>query len=121
MTESFDAGVAHLIGRYADAVRVPAGYDQIFVSGTPGLTADGTVPADVGEESAQARRNVEAILRRSGAELAEIVSVRQWLTGAEDIAAYFAVRSHSLRHEPASMLANIPALVCGPASGARSK
>jgi 2-iminobutanoate/2-iminopropanoate deaminase len=87
------------------------------VPGTPGLTADGTVPADVGEESAQARRNVEAILRRSGAELAEIVSVRQWLTGAEDIAAYFAVRSHSLRHEPAY----IPALVCGPASGASSK
>jgi hypothetical protein len=40
--ESFDAGIARQLGHYADAVRVPAGYDQILVSGTPGLarTAD---------------------------------------------------------------------------------
>lgn len=44
--ESFDVGVAHQIGHYADAVRVPAGYDQILVSGTPGLAPDGTVPGD---------------------------------------------------------------------------
>lgn len=29
--ETFDAGVAHRIGRYADAVRAPAGCDQILV------------------------------------------------------------------------------------------
>ena len=43
--ESFDAGVAHQLGLYADAVRVPAGWDQILVSGTPGLAPDGTLPA----------------------------------------------------------------------------
>ncbi|MGH3408646.1 MAG: hypothetical protein ACRDRJ_40055 [Streptosporangiaceae bacterium] len=39
MTEprAFDAGIARQIGHYADAVRVPAGYDQIPVPGTPGL------------------------------------------------------------------------------------
>jgi hypothetical protein len=31
--ESFDAGIARQIGHYADAVRVPASYDQILVSG----------------------------------------------------------------------------------------
>jgi hypothetical protein len=41
--EAFDAGVAHQIGHYADAVRVPSGYDQILVSGTPGLAPDGSV------------------------------------------------------------------------------
>jgi len=34
--EAFDAGVAHQIGHYADAVRVPSGYDQILVSRHPG-------------------------------------------------------------------------------------
>jgi hypothetical protein len=35
--EAFSTGVAHKIGRYSDAVRVPAGYEQIVTSGTPGL------------------------------------------------------------------------------------
>jgi hypothetical protein len=43
--ESFDAGIARQIGHYADAVRVPAGHDQILVSGTPGLAPDGSLPA----------------------------------------------------------------------------
>jgi 2-iminobutanoate/2-iminopropanoate deaminase len=42
-TESFDPGMARQIGHYADAVRIPAGYDQIVVSGTSGLTADGSL------------------------------------------------------------------------------
>jgi hypothetical protein len=33
--ETSDAGFSHQIGRYSDAIRVPAGYDQIIVSGTP--------------------------------------------------------------------------------------
>lgn len=109
--ESFDAGVAHQIGRYADAVLVPAGYQQIFVSGTPGLTSDGTLPGDVTEESRQAWRNVAEILARAGAQLTDIVSVRQWLTDAADIPAYVAVRSEFIKHEPASMLAVIAGLV----------
>ena len=32
--EAFSTGVAHTIGRYSDAVRVPAGYEQIVTSGT---------------------------------------------------------------------------------------
>jgi 2-iminobutanoate/2-iminopropanoate deaminase len=109
--ESFDVGVAHQIGRYADAVRVPSGYDQILVSGTPGLTADGTVPTDFTDEVAQAWRNVEAILARAGGTLADIVSVRQWLTRAENIPAYVAVRSQFVVHEPAFMLGVLTGLV----------
>lgn len=109
--ESFDAGVAHQIGRYADAVRVPAGYDQILVSGTPGITADGSVPDDIAGESTQAWRNISAVLSLAGASLADIVSIRQWLTDAGDIGAYVTVRSHFVKHEPASFLGVIPALV----------
>ena len=39
--EAFSTGVAHKIGRYSDGVRVPAGYEQIVTSGTPGLRPDG--------------------------------------------------------------------------------
>jgi enamine deaminase RidA (YjgF/YER057c/UK114 family) len=109
--EAVSTGIAHQIGRYSDAVRVPAGYEQIFVSGTPGLRADGSVPDDFAEEAAQAWRNVAAALSRAGAELTDIVSVRQWLTSADDIAACAAVRSEVIKHEPAFMLGVISGLV----------
>jgi enamine deaminase RidA (YjgF/YER057c/UK114 family) len=110
-SEAVNAGVAHQIGHYADAVRVPAGYDAIFVSGTPGLTEDGSLADDITGQATQAWRNVEAILTRAGASLADIVSVRQWLVNADDMADYVAVRSQVLKHESASMLAVVPALV----------
>ncbi|HEY4458491.1 MAG TPA: Rid family hydrolase [Pseudonocardiaceae bacterium] len=109
--QSFDVGIAHQIGRYSDAVRIPAGYDQIIVSGTPGLAEDGTVPAEFADEAAQAWRNVETILARAGAGLADVVSIRQWLTDAAYIRDYVAVRSRFIQHEPTNMLAVIPALV----------
>jgi 2-iminobutanoate/2-iminopropanoate deaminase len=110
-TNSIDAGVAHRIGHYADAVRVPAGYDQIYVSGTPGLTPDGTVPGTITDEARQAWRNVADILSRAGASLTDIVSVRQWLTNAEDVDAYVAVRGEFIHHEPVAMLAVVTGLV----------
>jgi 2-iminobutanoate/2-iminopropanoate deaminase len=103
--QSFSTGTAHQIGRYADAVRIPAGYDQIVLSGTPGLRPDGSLPEDFAEEAAQAWRNVAAALAGAGAELTDIISVRQWLTSADDI------RKEVIKHEPVFMLAVIPGLV----------
>ena len=40
-----------------------------------------------------------------------MVSIRQWLTDADGIKAYTLVRSEFVKHECASMLAVIPALV----------
>ena len=51
------------------------------------------------------------MLRGAGADLSDIISVRQWLTSADDIAAYGAVRSSLIEHQPTFMLAVIPALV----------
>ncbi|HEX6519379.1 MAG TPA: Rid family hydrolase [Streptosporangiaceae bacterium] len=109
--QSFDAGIARQIGHYSDAVRVPAGYDHLIVSGTPGLAPDGTLPADMTRQATRAWRNIEMILHEAGAALADIVAVRQWLTSSDDIADYVAVRSSFLTHKPAFMLAVIPALV----------
>jgi 2-iminobutanoate/2-iminopropanoate deaminase len=109
--EALSTGIAHHIGRYSDAVRVPAGYEQIFVSGTPGLRPDGSLPEDFSEEAAQAWRNVAEALSLGGAELTDIVSVRQWLTSADDIPAYAKVRSEVIQHEPAFMLGVVSGLV----------
>ena len=112
--ESISTGIATHIGRYADAVRIPAGAEVIYTSGTPGLRPDGTLPEDFTDEVTQAWRNIEEALRRAGAALTDIVSVRQWLTDANDIPAYAAVRSKVITHEPVFMLAVIPALVWWP-------
>ena len=46
-----------------------------------------------------------------GASLSEVVSVRQWLTSAEDIPAYVEVRNNFIIHKPAALLGVIPSLV----------
>jgi 2-iminobutanoate/2-iminopropanoate deaminase len=109
--QTYDAGVSHRIGRYSDAIRVPAGYDQIVVSGTPGIDENGNIPADFADEVRQAWRNVAAILEEAGASISDIVSVRQYLTREEDIKAYLDVRSELITHEPAGMLLVAKALM----------
>ena len=51
------------------------------------------------------------LLRSDGASIPDVVSIRQWLTDADGIKAYTLVRSEFVKHECASMLAVIPALV----------
>ncbi len=108
---TYDAGVAHRIGRYADAVRVPAGYDQIVVSGTPGIDENGDIPANFADEVRQVWRNVAAILEKAGASISDIVSVRQYLTREEDLEAYVEARSEVVTHETAGMLLVAKALM----------
>jgi 2-iminobutanoate/2-iminopropanoate deaminase len=98
-----DAGISHQVGRYSDAVRAPANYDQIVVSGTPGLDEDGNIPADFADEARQAWRNVASILEKAGASISDIVSIRQYLTREEDIKTYVAVQREVLTHERAAM------------------
>ena len=106
--QTYDAGVSHQIGRYSDAIRVPAGYDQIVVSGTPGLDENGNIPADFADE---AWRNVAATLEKAGASISDIVSIRQYLTREEDIKTYVAVLNQMVTHEPAGMLLVTTAMV----------
>jgi len=109
--QTYDARVSHQIGRYSDAIRVPAGYDQIVVSGTPGLDENGSIPADFADEARQAWRNVAAILEKAGASISDIVNIRQYLTREEDIRTYLAVQKQVITHEPAGMLVVATAMV----------
>ena len=103
-SQTYQAGVSRQIGRYSDAIRVPAGYDQIVVSGTPGLDENGNIPPDFADEARQAWRNVAVILEKAGASISDIVSIRQYLTREEDIETYLAVQQEMITHEPAGML-----------------
>lgn len=103
-------GVAAHIGHYADAVAVSGG-TQIFVSGTPGVRDDGTVPEDFADEARQCWINVENALGKAGAKLTDIVYMRQWITSREYASAYLAVSKEIIRHRPAAMFSIIDGLV----------
>jgi enamine deaminase RidA (YjgF/YER057c/UK114 family) len=104
-------GVADHIGHYADAVTVSGSGTQIFVSGTPGVREDGTLPEDFTEEARQCWANVEAALGKAGAELTDIVYMRQWVTSRDYASAYLAVSKEIIQHRPAAMFAIIDGLV----------
>jgi 2-iminobutanoate/2-iminopropanoate deaminase len=109
--ETVYTGVAHHIGRYADACVVPAGGRTIYVSGTPGLTEDGKVPELFGDEVRQMFVNIEAALAKAGAAMSDVVSVRQWLTRADDLPEYVGLQKEFIKHEPAAMLSFIDGFV----------
>jgi hypothetical protein len=49
--EPVNIGASRQIGHYGDAIRVPAGYEQIITSGRPGLTAERELPGNVTEQA----------------------------------------------------------------------
>jgi 2-iminobutanoate/2-iminopropanoate deaminase len=104
-------GVAAHIGHYADAVAVSGSGTYIFVSGTPGVREDGTVPEDFTDEARQCWANVEHALGKAGAKLTDIVYMRQWVTSRDNASAYLAVSKEVIRHQPAAMFSIIDGLV----------
>jgi hypothetical protein len=71
----------------------------------------GSLPGDMTGQATQAWQNIQTTLSQVGASLSDIVSVRQWLTSAEDIRAYVEVRNKFITHKPAALLGAIPGLV----------
>lgn len=66
---------------YSRAVRVG---DQIFVAGTVGLDyATGLIPEDPCAQFDQAIANIERALKMAGAELADVVQITLYVTGAD--------------------------------------
>lgn len=100
-----DIGVAGQIGRYSDAVEVPAGSRLLFLSGTPGLAPDGELPEGIEAQAEQAWQNVLTALAEAGMDVHDLVKIRQYLVSESDLAAYTAVRARYLGDaRPASML-----------------
>ncbi len=112
MNLQHDIGVASQIGKYGDAMEVPANSRWLLTSGTPGLALDGTLPDDITAQSELAWGHIVALLDRAGMTVGDLVKVTQYLTSEADIAGYAQVRSRFLGDaRPASMLMVIPALV----------
>jgi 2-iminobutanoate/2-iminopropanoate deaminase len=108
--QTIDQGIATKIGYYADAIVIPAGYQQVLVSATPGIDQDGEVADDATGQSEQAWENVTRVLEAAGATVGDIVFTRLWLTRESDIGAGLAVRKRYLTRRPASTVAVVDAL-----------
>lgn len=107
-----NAGIAQRIGTYSDAMLVEPNARWLFVSGTPGLRSDGSVPEGITAQSEQAWTNLCAILEQGGMSVRDLVKVTHYLLRSEDIKPYVAVRARFLGDaRPASMLLVVPALV----------
>jgi 2-iminobutanoate/2-iminopropanoate deaminase len=107
-----DIGVARQIGAYSDAIEVGPNLRWLLTSGTPGLATDGDLPKDISGQTELAWKHVISMLERAGMTVADIVKVTQYLTRAEDIAAYGKVRTRFLGDvRPAAMLLVVPQLV----------
>lgn len=108
-----DIGVASRIGVYSDAVEVQPNLRWLVTSGAPGLPIQGgTLPSDITGQAELAWKHIARILEKANMDVGDIIKVTQYLTRAEDIAAYSKVRNRFLGEiRPASMLLVIPQLV----------
>jgi enamine deaminase RidA (YjgF/YER057c/UK114 family) len=108
-----DIGVASQIGSYSDAIEAKPNLRWLMTSGTPGLTVNGDgLPKDITGQAELAWQHIIGILGKAAMTVTDIVKVTQYLTRADDIAAYAKVRTRYLgQARPAAMLLVIPQLV----------
>ena len=110
--QTHDLGIARQIGKYSDAVEVASGGRWLMISGTPGLTADGTLPSGITAQAEQVWKNIFATLQAARMEPSDLVKTTSYLTSAADIEAYAKVRSKYLGDiRPASMLMVVTGMV----------
>jgi 2-iminobutanoate/2-iminopropanoate deaminase len=102
-------GQAEPVSHYCHVVR--AG-NLIWVSGALGVAADGTVPADAGEQMELALASIDACLKAAGAGAEHVVKVNVYLTDILDRAKVNPPRQRYFgEHRPASTLVGVTALV----------
>jgi reactive intermediate/imine deaminase len=86
--------------------------DLVWVSGTVGMAADGTVPADVVEQFELAIANMDTCLKAAGAGAEHVVKVVVYLTDIDDRSKINPIRQRYFGpHRPASTLVEVSALV----------
>ena len=84
----------------------------IWVSGTVGVTANGSIPEDVVEQFEVAIANMDACLKATGAGAEHVVKVTVYLTDVNDRKRINPIRQRYFGpHRPASTLVEVSALV----------
>jgi enamine deaminase RidA (YjgF/YER057c/UK114 family) len=92
MQELLPPEIAAPFARYVHGVLVPEGYRLILTSGQLGLSADGSVPDDVGAQARICFGNIDAILRAGGATRADVIRINAFVTDRAFMPGYMAER-----------------------------
>lgn len=104
-------GVAPPLSNYSHGVVIPDGMKQLHVSGQIGITPDGTIPDDVGEQARWCFANILAILAAEGMSADNLVSLTTYVVGEDNLAAVRQARQQALGDAaPASTLVFVTAL-----------
>ncbi len=104
-------GVAPPLSHYSHGVVVPDGMQQLHVSGQIGITPDGAIPDDVGEQARWCFANVLAILAEEGMAADNLVSLTTYVVGEDNLGAVRQARRQALGEvAPASTLVFVTAL-----------
>jgi enamine deaminase RidA (YjgF/YER057c/UK114 family) len=86
--------------------------NMIWLAGTVGIAADGSIPSDVVEQFEICIANIEACLKAVGAGAEHVVKVVVYLTDVADRAKINPIRQRYFGvHKPASTLVEVSALV----------
>ena len=93
------------VAAYTQAIEVTGASRTLYISGQVGERMDGTMPADIGEQSRLAWQNLEAQLKAAGMTLDNLVKITTILPNHGDVAAARERRSAVLGdRRPASTL-----------------
>lgn len=104
--------IAAPIGAFVHGLEVPADSRILYVSGQIGSGPDGSIPEDMTGQATVTWTNIREILRSADMDIENIVKMTAYLTDADDLAAYGAVRAAVLGdHRPTSTLLFVPTLV----------
>ncbi len=97
------------VSHYCHATRAD---DRVWVSGTVGVRADGTIPEGTAEQFQVAIDTIDRCLKAAGAEARHVVKVTVFLTDINDRAVINPIRqAYFGEHRPASTLFEVSALV----------
>jgi len=99
-------------GPYSLGVEIPAGQRLLFIAGQIPLAKDGGTPQGITAQAELVWRNIIAVLESAGMGVENLIKINQYLTKAENIPGYGAVRSKVLgAARPASTMVVVQSLV----------
>jgi 2-iminobutanoate/2-iminopropanoate deaminase len=112
LRRSFSPGaIRPPFGRYSHAVSLDAPRSLLVVSGQLAVRADGSVPEDVGEQTAVVLAAIDACLAEAGLERADVLRLSAYIPEPEYREAYMRVRDAWVADPPpASTLLVVRAL-----------
>jgi len=85
---------------YSQAVESTAAQRMLFIAGQVGVGPDGTMPADIGDQTRNALGNLAAVLAAGDMTSSDIVKFTIFLTDAAHIDAFGAAAGASLPQPP---------------------